>query len=82
MFATCLPKGFHVKYMLLVATPLILVLLAGCTTYTYEDGSRETLWGVPAEEETRRYEDDRQAEGVRYRVPGQIEEKRDTEAED
>lgn len=51
-----------------------LALLAGCTTYTYEDGNHETLWGVPAEEETHRYEDDRQAEGVRYRVPGQIEE--------
>lgn len=50
-----------------------LVLLAGCTTYTYEDGSKETLWGVPTEEETRRYEEDRQAEGVRYRVPGQLE---------
>jgi len=52
---------------------LALVLLAGCTTYTFEDGSKETLWGVPAEEETRRYEEDRQAEGVRYRVPGQVE---------
>ncbi|MCC5882793.1 MAG: hypothetical protein JJU25_09180 [Halomonas sp.] len=55
------------------------VLLSGCTTYTYDDGSRQTLWGVPAEEETRRYEDDRQAEGVRYRVPGQIEENRSEE---
>ncbi len=54
---------------------LAITLLAGCTTYTFQDGSRETLWGVPAEEETRRFEDDRQAEGVRYRVPGEIEEK-------
>lgn len=68
--------------MLRIAIPLSLALLAGCTTYTYEDGSRETLWGIPAEEETRRYEDDRQAEGVRYRVPGEIEEKRSTEAEE
>ncbi|QOR40856.1 hypothetical protein HNO52_09685 [Billgrantia diversa] len=65
--------------MLRIAIPLSLVLLAGCTTYTYEDGNRKTLWGVPAEEETRRYEDDRQAEGVRYRVPGQIEEPRSEE---
>ena len=57
--------------------PFGLALLAGCTTYTYEDGSREMLWGVPTEEETRRYEEDRQAEGVRYRVPGQIEPERD-----
>ncbi|MBW6393427.1 hypothetical protein [Billgrantia antri] len=67
-----------------LAPPLCLALglavLAGCTTYTYEDGNRETLWGVPAEEETRRYEDDRQAEGVRYRVPGQVDETR-SEAE-
>ncbi|MBZ0331325.1 hypothetical protein KZO25_13460 [Halomonas sp. ANAO-440] len=54
---------------------LAIALLAGCTTYTFQDGSRETLWGVPAEEETRRFEDDRQAEGVRYRVPGEIEER-------
>ncbi len=50
------------------------LLLTACTTYTYDDGSRKTLWGIPAEEETRRYEDDHQADGVRYRVPGQIEE--------
>ncbi|KAA0013612.1 hypothetical protein F0A17_04410 [Billgrantia pellis] len=61
--------------LLRIAVPLSLALIAGCTTYTYEDGSRRTLWGVPAEEETRRYEDDRQAEGVRYRVPGTIEER-------
>lgn len=58
----------------LAAAGLALALLAGCTTYTFHDGSRETLWGVPAEPETHRYEDDRQAEGVRYRVPGEIEE--------
>ncbi|OUE42734.1 hypothetical protein BZY95_09495 [Billgrantia desiderata SP1] len=62
--------------ILRIATLSGLVLLAGCTTYTYDDGSRQTLWGIPAKEETRRYEDDRQAEGVRYRVPGQIEENR------
>ncbi|MCG6657242.1 hypothetical protein HOP52_05565 [Halomonas campisalis] len=58
----------------LAVAGLALALLAGCTTYTFQDGSRETLWGVPAEPETHRYEDDRQAEGVRYRVPGEIEE--------
>jgi hypothetical protein len=57
--------------LLLATTGLALALLAGCTTYTFQDGSRETLWGVPAEEETRRHEEDRQAEGVRYRMPGE-----------
>ncbi|PMR77573.1 hypothetical protein C1H69_03140 [Billgrantia endophytica] len=61
---------------------LPIVLLAGCTTYTFDDGSRETLWGVPAEEEARRHEDDRQAEGVRYRVPGEVEEPRPVNGED
>ncbi|MGM0983977.1 MAG: hypothetical protein ACQEXG_11215 [Pseudomonadota bacterium] len=50
---------------------LVLALLAGCTTYTWEDGRRETVWGVPAEDETRTREE-RQAEGVQYREPGQI----------
>lgn len=65
--------GLHVTFTSRSTLLLALVLLAGCTTYTFEDGSKETLWGVPAEEETRRYEEDRQAEGVRYRVPGQVE---------
>lgn len=71
-------QGLHVTFMLLRSAllPLGLALLAGCTTYTYEDGSQETLWGVPTEEETRRYEEDRQAEGVRYRIPGQVEPER------
>ncbi|MCE9662232.1 hypothetical protein LY622_02140 [Halomonas sp. M5N1S17] len=63
-------------------TLLAIALLAGCTTYTFQDGSRETLWGVPAEEESRRYEEDRQAEGVRYRIPGQIEERPGADADE
>ena len=54
-----------------VAGVLALALLAGCTTYTWEDGRRETVWGVPAEDETMTREE-RQAEGVQYRVPGEI----------
>lgn len=50
---------------------LAMALLAGCTTYTWEDGRRETVWGVPAEDETRTREE-RQAEGVEYREPGEI----------
>jgi hypothetical protein len=55
----------------LAAAGLALVLLAGCTTYSFPDGSRETLWGVPADDETlTREERDRQA--PRYRVPGEL----------
>lgn len=49
---------------------LILALLPGCTTYTWPDGRRETVWGVPADDETRSRQE-RQAEGIRYRVPGE-----------
>ncbi|TDR56543.1 hypothetical protein DFP85_10355 [Halomonas ventosae] len=54
-----------------LATLLAMSLLAGCTTYTWEDGRRETVWGVPAEDETKTREE-RQAEGVEYREPGEI----------
>ncbi|MDN3557854.1 hypothetical protein [Halomonas maura] len=57
--------------VLLLATLLLTATAAGCTTYTWPDGSRETVWGVPAEDETKTREE-RQAEGVRYRVPGEI----------
>ncbi|RTR06332.1 hypothetical protein [Halomonas nitroreducens] len=56
---------------LLLATLLLSATTSGCTTYTWPDGSRETVWGVPAEDETKTPEE-RQAEGVRYRVPGEI----------
>ncbi|MBB3232962.1 hypothetical protein [Halomonas stenophila] len=56
---------------LLLATLLLFATTGGCTTYTWPDGSRETVWGVPAEDETRTREE-RQAEGVRYRVPGEL----------
>lgn len=54
----------------LIASVLTLALLAGCTTYTWEDGRRETVWGVPAEDPTMTPEE-REAQGVRYRVPGE-----------
>lgn len=47
------------------------LLLAGCTTYTWPDGSRKTVIGVVPEEENQRYEE-QQAEGVRYRIPDEI----------
>ncbi|SDN13630.1 hypothetical protein [Vreelandella arcis] len=56
---------------LTVITCLGMLLLAGCTTYTWEDGSRETVFGVPPEDETLT-EEERRAQGVRYRKPGEI----------
>lgn len=57
------------------ASPLFaiasLILLAGCTTYTWPDGSQETVLGVVPEDENKRYEE-QQVEGVRYRIPGEI----------
>ncbi len=53
------------------ALALVLALLAGCTTYTYPDGSRETVLGTPAQDETLTPEE-RQAQPIRYRVPGEI----------
>ncbi|SBR48597.1 hypothetical protein [Halomonas sp. HL-93] len=50
---------------------LLVVSLSGCTTYTWEDGSKETLLGVPPEDE-RLTEEERRAQGVRYRKPGEI----------
>lgn len=47
------------------------VLLTGCTTYTWPDGSRETLLGVPPEEENSRYEEDHHRH-IEYQLPGQI----------
>ena len=57
---------------LLAMTPL---LLAGCTTYTWPDGSQETVIGVVPEEENQRYEEER-VDGVRYRIPDELPEKR------
>lgn len=59
------------KPLLFLSAALTLVLLGGCTTYTYPDGSRETLWGIPADDESKSREE-REAEGPRYRVPGEI----------
>lgn len=54
---------------------IIPLLLAGCTTYTWPDGSQETVIGVVPEEEHQRYEEER-VDGVRYRIPDEIPEKR------
>ncbi|WP_035572746.1 hypothetical protein [Halomonas halocynthiae] len=54
---------------------LSLLMLSGCTTYTWEDGRKETVWGVPTEDETLT-ESERQSQGVEYRTPGEIPKKR------
>ncbi|CEP35968.1 MULTISPECIES: hypothetical protein [unclassified Halomonas] len=54
---------------------IVLLLLAGCTTYTWPDGSQETVIGVVPDEENQRYEEER-VDGVRYRIPDEIPEKR------
>ncbi|WP_309781410.1 hypothetical protein [Vreelandella janggokensis] len=56
---------------LAMASCLLVTLLSGCTTYTWEDGSKETVFGVPTEDE-RLTEEERRAQGVRYRKPGEI----------
>lgn len=35
----------------LVGLALLTTALVGCTVNTYPDGSRETMWGVPQEDE-------------------------------
>lgn len=57
--------------ILAVSACLLAIPLTGCTTYTWEDGSRETVLGVPAEDQ-RLTEEERRAQGVRYRKPGEI----------
>lgn len=52
-----------------------VLLMSGCTTYTWPDGSKETVWGVPAEDETLT-EQERQNPEVEYRTPGELPEKR------
>lgn len=67
------------KYRLTTGIVALLALitlasLTGCTTYTWPDGSKETVLGVAPEDENKRFEE-QQADGVRYRTPGEIPEK-------
>ncbi|WP_404345623.1 hypothetical protein [Vreelandella venusta] len=63
------PRGVVLRHLCFTILPLLP--LAGCTTYTWPDGSQETVLGVVPEDENRRYEEPR-ADGVRYRKPGDI----------
>lgn len=67
----------HPLRLLTISAVVMLsaLVLSGCTTYTWEDGRRETVWGVPTNDETLT-EDERQNEAVEYRQPGEIPEKR------
>ena len=62
-------RGVVLRHLCFALLPLLP--LAGCTTYTWPDGSQETVLGVVPEDENRRYEEP-QADGVRYRKPGEI----------
>ncbi|MCA0973783.1 hypothetical protein LCL99_04825 [Halomonas denitrificans] len=50
---------------------VLLASLSGCTTYSYDDGRKETVWGVPPVDE-HKSEQERQREGVIYREPGVV----------
>lgn len=54
---------------------LSMMVLAGCTTYTYPDRDNETVWGVPADDETLTREE-RENAPPRYREPGEVPEAR------
>ncbi|PRY65486.1 hypothetical protein B0H98_1028 [Vreelandella songnenensis] len=62
--------------MVAVLALTTLSTLSGCTTYTWPDGSQETVLGVAPEDENRRYEEQR-ADGVRYRIPGEVPQQQD-----
>ncbi len=65
-----MPKHLGVAQRVCIVM-LSSLLLTGCTTYTWPDGSQETVLGVVAEDENRQYEEPR-ADGVRYRKPGEL----------
>ena len=56
---------------ILLAGLTIASALTGCTTYTWPDGSQETVVGVVPQDDNQRYEEPR-AEGVRYRHPDDL----------
>ncbi|MFG6666340.1 hypothetical protein ACGK9R_04440 [Halomonas sp. HNIBRBA4712] len=61
---------FQRRFILCASLGAVLLAgLTGCTTYTWPDGSQETVIGVVPEDENQRFEEQR-AEGARYRVPG------------
>ncbi|WP_249976762.1 hypothetical protein [Vreelandella olivaria] len=64
------------RFTLCTLSLSMALTLVGCTTYTWPDGSQETVLGVAAEDDNRRYEE-QQAEGVRYRIPGELPPTRD-----
>nr|WP_238401362.1 hypothetical protein [Halomonas alkaliphila] len=66
-----MPKSRYVFSSLPFLALGLLLPLTGCTTYTWPDGSQETVIGVAPEDDNRRYEEQR-ADGVRYRIPGEV----------
>ena len=66
-----MPKCRKFRMSIPFITLGLLLPLTACTTYTWPDGSQETVLGVVPEDENRRYEEP-QADGVRYHKPGEI----------
>lgn len=54
-----------------LAGACLLLLAAGCTTYSWPDGRSETLFGVPPSSQ---YQEDRPPHEtpLEYRVPGEV----------
>ncbi|MCL7930822.1 hypothetical protein M8006_12695 [Halomonas sp. ATCHA] len=59
------------KASLTIAAIGLFLTLIGCTTYTWPDGTQQTVLGVPAQAENKSHEE-RQAEPIIYRIPGQV----------
>ncbi|QEM81938.1 hypothetical protein [Halomonas binhaiensis] len=49
---------------------IVIAGLSGCTTYTWDDGHKETVWGQPTRDETMT-KDEVESEAPTYRVPGE-----------
>nr|WP_300309289.1 hypothetical protein [Halomonas sp.] len=56
---------------MMLSALIVITGLGGCTTYTWEDGHKETVWGQPTRDETMT-KDEVESEAPTYRVPGEM----------
>lgn len=63
-----MPSCCRRRFLIFMITVGLLLTLSACTTYTWPDGSQETVLGVVTEHDNQRHEEPH-AEGVRYRLP-------------
>lgn len=75
-FSHCKRRYPSVRAVSYLFVAIGLISLAGCTTYTWPDGSQKTVIGVPTADENSRYEENTDT-GPRYRVPGEVPPKKD-----